>query len=137
MKLVRRSHVCLVCALLLATYLGGAPRTAGLPADYKSATGGKQAELGEQFKLLPGESSSIKDTELSLKLTRVLRSWYAKGKSESVDVQFVSTLDGKEQQHSFRLGRQSKVTVGAYQVELVRANPFGRNDCDFRVTRVP
>ena len=28
-------------------------------------------------------------------------------------------------------------TVGAYQIELVAANPFGRNDCDFRVTRRP
>ena len=137
MNFDNRSNVSLVCALLLAAFLGSASRIAGLPAADTPATADKQAELGEQFKLLPGESASIKDTELSLKLTRVLRSWYAKGKSESVDVLFVSSLRGKEQQHSFRLGKQSKVAIGAYQIELVRANPFGRNDCDFRVTPLP
>ncbi len=135
MKLVKRSHVALVCALLLAAFLGGASR--GLPAAYTPATAGTQAELGERFKLFPGESASVKDTELSLKLTRVLRSWSAKGKGESVNVDFTSILHGKEQQHSFRLGKQSKVAVGAYQIELVAAYPFGRSNCDFIVTRLP
>lgn len=130
-------HVSLVCVLLLAAFPGGVSRTASLPADYTPATTGTQAKLGERFKLFSGESASIEDTELSLKLTRVLRSWSAKGKGESVSVDFTSILHGKEQQHSFRLGKQSKVAVGAYQIELVAAYPFGRNNCDFRVTRLP
>ena len=129
------SHGSLVCALLLAAFLGGGSQTAAR-STVGSALTGTQAELGARFKLLPGESASIKDSELSLKLTGVLRSWYAKGRSHSVDVRFVSILNGNEQKHSFRLGKQSKVAVGAYQIELVAANPFGRNDCDFRVTRL-
>jgi hypothetical protein len=136
MKLDKGSHGSLVCALLLAAFLGGAAQTVGRSTVGTGLASGMQAELGAQFKLLPGESASIKDTELSLKLTGVLRSWYAKGRSHSVDVRFVSILNGNEQKHSFRLGKQSKVAVGAYQIELVAANPFGRNDCDFRVTRL-
>jgi hypothetical protein len=129
-------QVSLVIALLLAAFPGVLP-TAGRSAAQTLSTSSKQAKLGEQFKLFSGESASIEDTELSLKLTRVLRSWSAKGKGESVDVQFVSILHGKEQQHSLRLGKRSKVAVGPYQIELVAAYPFGRNNCDFRVTRLP
>jgi hypothetical protein len=130
-------QVSLACALLLAAFPGGVSGTASLPAAYTPATTGTQAKLGEQFKLFSGESASIEDTALSLTLTRVLRSWSAKGKGESVNVEFVSILHGKERQHSFRLGKQSKVAVGAYQIELVAAYPFGRNNCDFKVTRLP
>jgi hypothetical protein len=130
-------QVSLVCALLLAAHPGGVSRAASLPASYTPSTTGNQAKLGEQFKLFSGESASIEDTELSLKLTRVLRSWSAKGKGESVNVDVTSILRGKEQQHSLSLGKQSKVAVGAYQIELVAAYPFGRSNCDFRVTRLP
>ena len=137
MKTDKQSQIPLVCVLLLVAFPGVVSRTANLAAVYSPSTTGNQAELGVQFKLFPGESADIKDTELSLKLTGVLRSWSAKGKGESVSVDFTSILHGKEQQHSLRLGKQSKVGVGAYQIELVAANPFGRNDCDFKVTRLP
>lgn len=67
-------QVSLVCALLLANSPGGVSRTANLPAAYAPSTTGTQAKQGEQFKLSSGESASIEDTELSLTLTRVLRS---------------------------------------------------------------
>ena len=95
-------QVSLACALLLAAFPGGVTRTASLRAAYTPATAGTQAKLGERFKLFSGESASIEDTELSLTLTRVLRSWSAKGKGESVNVDFTSILHGKERQHSFR-----------------------------------
>ena len=130
-------QVTLVCALLLGWFPGLVSGNAGVLTVNTTSITGVPARLGEQFKLFPGESASIEDTDLSLKLSSVLRSWYAKGKGHAVDVRFVSILKGTEQQHSLRLGKQSKVTVGAYQIELVAANPFGRNDCDFRVTRRP
>ena len=130
-------RIVLACALLLTAFSGLVARNGFRTAVNTTSTTGAPARLNEQFKLFPGESASIEDTDLSLKLSSVLRSWYAKGKGHAVDVKFVSILKGTEQQHSLRLGKQSKVTVGAYQIELVAANPFGRNDCDFRVTRRP
>ena len=130
-------RIILASALLLVASSGLVAGNARRMTAIRSSTAVASARLGEQFKLFPGESASIEDTDLSLKLRSVLRSWYAKGNGHSVDVKFVSILKGAEQQHSLRMGKQSKIVVGAYQIELVAANPFGRNDCDFKVMRLP
>jgi hypothetical protein len=52
------SHGSLVCALLLTAFLGGASQTVGR-SNVSSRLAGMQAELGAQFKLLPGESQTL------------------------------------------------------------------------------
>jgi hypothetical protein len=93
----------------------------------------KQAALGEEFILIPKESVEIKDTGLQLRLDKVLRSWHTDGKGETVSVEVSTTHEGREQKHY--LDFKKDVTIGAFRIELLAANPFGKNECKFKVTR--
>jgi hypothetical protein len=100
----------------------------GLNAD------GKQPALGEEFKILPHEKIAIKETGLTVELDKVVRSWYVNGKSETVSVELTTALDGKEEKQYLDFQKKS-VTVGEFQIELLAADPFGKNECKFKVTR--
>lgn len=95
---------------------------------------GKQAALDEEFQLLPHEKIAIKETGLVVQLDKVLRSWYTNGKSETVSVEVTTTLNGtaEKQYMDFKKGT---VAIGEFNLELLAANPFGKNECKFKVTR--
>jgi hypothetical protein len=95
---------------------------------------GKQSALNEEFKLLPHEKLAIKDTGLTVQVDKVLRSWYVNGKSDTVSVEFTTTLDGKEEKQYLDFEKKF-VTVGEFRIELLAADPFGKNECKFKVTR--
>jgi hypothetical protein len=89
---------------------------------------GRTAAIGERFKLEQEEEVSIKDTNLTIQLKSVRRTWYVDGKSETADADIIITLDGKEQRQWMDIGE--KVTIGDYVVELRGADPFGKTSCE-------
>ena len=105
---------------------GGA--NSGLKAD------GKQPALGEEFKILPHEKVSIRETGLAIQLDKVVRSWYVNGQGERVSVEFTTSLDGKEEKQYLDFAKNA-VTVGEFEIKLLAADPFGKNECKFKVTR--
>jgi hypothetical protein len=94
---------------------------------------GREVAIGESFKLVRDEKIWIKDTPLAIELKGVRHTWYVDGKSETVDADFIITLDKKEQRQWIDLGE--KVMIGDYVVELLGADPFGKNDSELVVTR--
>jgi hypothetical protein len=95
---------------------------------------GKQAALDDEFKLLPHEKIAIKETGLVIQLDKVLRSWYTDGRSETVSVELTTTLDGTEEKRYLDFKKDRAVT-GKFELELLAADPFGENECKFKVTR--
>jgi hypothetical protein len=106
----------------------------GSRAKGDSDADGKQPALNEEFKLLPHEKIAIKDTGLAVQLDKVLRSWYVDGRSDTVSVELTTTLDGKEEKQYLDFKKKT-VTVGEFEIELLAADPFGKNECKFKVTR--
>jgi hypothetical protein len=94
---------------------------------------GREVAIGERFKLVRDEKVRVKDTSLTIGLKGVRHTWYVDGKSETVDADFIITSNEKEQRQWIDLGE--KVTVGDYVVELLGADPFGKNDSELVVTR--
>jgi hypothetical protein len=95
--------------------------------------GGRKAALGEQFKLTPNESVSIKETPLAVELKGVRRTWYTDGKGETADADLIITLDGEEHQQWLKAGEEK--AVGDYNVKVWGADPFGKTSAEIIVTR--
>jgi hypothetical protein len=95
--------------------------------------GGREAALGEQFKLTPNESVSIKGTPLAVELKAVRRTWYVDGKSETAEADLVVTLEGREHKQWLKGGEEK--TVGDYTVKVWGADPFGKTSAELIVTR--
>lgn len=121
-----KRHSLLLLALSLSL-LPGCGAAAGLRA------GGREAALGEQFKLTPKESVSIKETPLVIELKSVRRTWYVDGKSETAEADLVITLDGREQRQWLKGGEEK--AVGDYAVKVWGADPFGKTSSELIVTR--
>ena len=98
------------------------------------ATFGEQAALDAEFKLLPHQMVAIKGTGLTVRLDKVLRSWYTDGRGETVSVEITTTLDGKEEKQYLSFKKKT-VAVGEFEISLLAADPFGKNECKFKVTR--
>jgi hypothetical protein len=121
-----KCHTLFSLALILSIS-SGCGAVAGLRA------GGREAALGEQFKLTPNESISIKETPLAIELKTVRRTWYVDGKSETADADLVMTLDGREQRQWLKVGEETQ--VGDYNVKVWGADPFGKTSAELMVTR--
>jgi hypothetical protein len=94
---------------------------------------GREVVLGEDFKLEKDEKVSVKDTNMTIQLKSVRRTWYVDGKSETADADIVITLDGKEQRRWMKIG--DKLTFGDYMVELSGADPFGKTNAGLIIKR--
>jgi len=94
---------------------------------------GREAALGAQFKLVPNESVSIKETPLEVELKSVRRTWHVDGKSETADADLIITLGGEEQRQWLKAGEEK--TVGDYSVKVWGADPFGKTSAEIIVTR--
>jgi len=120
-------------ACVFSLFVGcGATRT-DLPLGRELVAQGRTVAIGETFKLEKEESVSIKETNLSIQLKSVRRTWHVNGKSETADADIIITLDGKEQRQWMDIGE--KVTVGDYVVKLSAADPFGKTNCQLVVER--
>jgi hypothetical protein len=97
------------------------------------SAGGREAALGESFKLIPNESVSIKETPMTIELKGVRRTWYVDGKSETADADLVIALDGREQRQWLKVGEETN--VGDYTVKVWGADPFGKTSATLVVTR--
>ena len=95
--------------------------------------GGREAALGERFKLIPNESVSIKETPLAVELKTVRLTMYADSKSETADADLVMTLDGREQRQWLKVGQATQ--VGDYTVKVWGVDPFGKTSAELIVTR--
>ena len=96
-------------------------------------SGGREAALGEQFKLTPNERVSIKGTPLAVGLKSVRRTWYVDGKSETAEADLVVMLEGREHRQWLKGGEEK--TVGDYTVKVWGADPFGKTSAELIVTR--
>jgi hypothetical protein len=121
-----KRHTLFLLALILSLSPG-----CGTAAGLRS--GGREAAIGERFKLTPSESVSIKETRLAIELKGVRRTWYVNGKGETADADLAMTLDGREQRQWLKVGEET--TVGDYTVKVWGADPFGKTSATLIVTR--
>lgn len=121
------------CALVLSLLAGCGIRTNNSQSENGMKAEGREVALGEHFKLSPDEKVWVKDTPLTIELKSVRRTWYVDGKSETADADIIITLSKKEQRQWIDIGE--KVIAGDYVVNLSRADPFGKTNCELVVTR--
>ncbi len=121
------------CAFILLLLSGCGAVTSNGQAERGMKADGREAVLGERFKLEKDEKVSVKDTALTIELKGVRRSWHVDGKGETADADLVITLDGKEQRQWVDIGE--KAAVGDYVIDLRGADPFGKTSCQIIVTR--
>lgn len=129
-----RHLVALLLALALAVQLACAMNMGKGGMKASPEANGRQAALGEEFKLLPHEWVAIENAGLNIRVDKVLRSWYTDGRSETVSVEFTTTLNDKEEKQYLDFEKKT-AAVGEFDVELLAADPFGKNECRFKVTR--
>ncbi|HYG82464.1 MAG TPA: hypothetical protein VD861_18860, partial [Pyrinomonadaceae bacterium] len=78
--------------------------------------GGREAALGERFKLARDESVSIKETPMTVELKGVRRTWHVDGRGETADADLVVTLGGLEHRQWLKAGEEK--AVGEYAVKV-------------------
>lgn len=106
---------------------------AGCGAVAGRRAGGREAALGERFKLGRDEKVSVKETPLAIELKSVRRTWHVDGKGETADADLIITLDGREHRQWLKVGE--KAEIGDYTVKVWGADPFGKTSADLIVTR--
>ena len=121
-----KRHALLLLALSLAL-LSGCGVVVGRRA------GGREAALGERFKLSRDEKVWVKETPLAIELKGVRRTWYMDSKSETADADLIMTFNNEERRQWLKVGE--KAEVGDYTVKVWGADPFGKTSAELIVTR--
>ena len=94
---------------------------------------GASVKIGEEFTLKPKESVSLSDAGIKITLNQVGREWLANNGGERPYCEISIAYNGNETKASVRF--RSPVTIGDYEVKLVKANPFGNTDATFVVNK--
>ncbi len=96
---------------------------------------GKSVEVGEEFKLSPNESVSIKNRDLTLTLKEVGREWVVSpngaGGSERPYVLTELTFSGKTIRSNLEFNKP--IQAGSCLVRLVKVEPFSKASATFKV----
>ena len=126
MKMKESKCLALLCSIFSLLLLAG--------CGVAGKNGGREAAIGQRFKLGKDETVSIRDTDLTVQLKSVRRSWTVDGKGETADADILVTLAGKDDQRKW-LGIGERVTAANYVIELSAADPFGETSCELIVGR--
>ena len=120
-------------AIVFPLYAGCGASATDAPVGGELEVDGRTAAVGETFKLKPEEKVSIRETQFTVQLKGVRRTWYVDGRGETADADLVLTLGGKERRQWIKAGE--KATVGDFVVQVWGADPFGKTSADLIVTR--